>query len=160
MKIKINTKSFLFAALMHLSPFIPFGFCSLLQIHTSSNHLLTLASTAELKVKGAIRLQQRLAKSCTTEWTNRLQRWGITLAWQMNYDVRVTMTPFGGVGRQCLCDNFMQLTRLPPEHFFRRQANVYWRSVACHLFMSVVLARVLRKGARVLRIGAQDTQRT
>ena len=47
--------------------------------------------------------------------------------------------------------------------FDRRQANVYWLAVAVTvlvLFMSVVLARVLRKGARVLRIGAQDTQRT
>ena len=47
--------------------------------------------------------------------------------------------------------------------FDRRQVNVYWLAVAVTvlvLFMSVVLARVLRKGARVLRIGAQDTQRT
>jgi len=51
MKIKIDTKSFLFAALTHLSPFILFGFCSLLQIR--SNQLLAgPSSTAELKVKG------------------------------------------------------------------------------------------------------------
>ena len=51
-----NTKSFLFAALTYLSPFIPFGFCSLLQIglRTSSNQLL--ASTAESERSDYVRL--------------------------------------------------------------------------------------------------------
>ena len=47
--------------------------------------------------------------------------------------------------------------------FDRRQVNVYWLAVAVTvlvLFMSVVFARVVRKGARVLRIGAQDTKKT
>ena len=47
--------------------------------------------------------------------------------------------------------------------FDRRQVNVYWLAVAVTvlvLFMSVVFARVVRKVARVLRIGAQDTKKT